>query len=50
VRREVRRLKRELGKGGGYILAPGITVQADAPLELVMAMIEETVKDRERRG
>jgi len=50
VRREVRRLKRELGKGGGYILAPGITVQADAPLELVTAMIEEAVKDRERRG
>jgi uroporphyrinogen decarboxylase len=41
VRREVRRLQRELGRGGGYILEPGITVQADVPLENLLAMIEE---------
>jgi uroporphyrinogen decarboxylase len=41
VRAEVRKLKRELGRGGGYILEPGITVQADVPLENAIAMIEE---------
>jgi uroporphyrinogen decarboxylase len=41
VRAEVRRLKRELGRDGGYILEPGITVQADVPLENMVAMIEE---------
>jgi uroporphyrinogen decarboxylase len=41
VRREVRRLKSELGRGGGYILEPGITLQADVPLENMLAMIEE---------
>ncbi len=41
VRREVRRLKNELGRGGGYILEPGITVQADVPLANLLAMIEE---------
>ena len=41
VREEVRRLKREMGRGGGYILEPGITLQADVPLEQLVAMIEE---------
>lgn len=41
VRREVRRLKREMGRDGGYILEPGITVQDDVPLENMLAMIEE---------
>lgn len=41
VRSEVRRLKREMGKGGGYILEPGITLQADIPFENVLALIEE---------
>jgi uroporphyrinogen-III decarboxylase len=41
VRREVRRLKAELGRGGGYILEPGITLQADVPLANLLAMIEE---------
>ncbi|MEW6755637.1 MAG: uroporphyrinogen decarboxylase family protein, partial [Candidatus Latescibacterota bacterium] len=41
VRAEVRRLKREMGAGGGYIVEPGITLQADVPLENMMAMIEE---------
>ena len=31
VRAEARRLKRELKEGGGYIRAPGITMQADVP-------------------
>jgi uroporphyrinogen decarboxylase len=41
VRDEVRRLKREMGKGGGYILEPGITLQADVPLENLVALIDE---------
>jgi uroporphyrinogen decarboxylase len=41
VREEVRRLKDVLGKGGGYILEPGITIQDDVPLENLVAMIDE---------
>ena len=42
VRAEVRRLKREMGRGGGYILAPGLTVQADVPMQNLIAMLDET--------
>ncbi|MDP2983268.1 MAG: uroporphyrinogen decarboxylase family protein [Candidatus Latescibacter sp.] len=41
VRDEVRKLKRELGRGGGYIFSNGITIQADVPLENLIAMIDE---------
>jgi len=41
IRAEVRRLKREMASGGGYILEPGITLQADVPLENIVAMMEE---------
>ncbi len=41
IRAEVRRLREEMGRGGGYILEPGITVQADVPLENIVAMIDE---------
>ena len=41
VRDEVRRLKEVMGRGGGYILEPGITLQADVPLANLLAMIEE---------
>jgi uroporphyrinogen decarboxylase len=41
VRAEVRRLKDLMGKGGGYILEPGITLQADVPPANLVAMIEE---------
>jgi len=41
VRREVKRLKRTLGQGGGYILEPGITIQADVPAENIFAMVDE---------
>jgi uroporphyrinogen decarboxylase len=44
IRDEVRRLKDEMGKGGGYILEPGITVLADVPLENIIAAIEEAQK------
>ncbi len=41
IRQEVRRLKEQLGSGGGYILEPGITLQADIPLANILAAIEE---------
>jgi uroporphyrinogen decarboxylase len=43
VREEVRRLQEEMGRGGGYILEPGITIQADVPIENMVAMIEEAM-------
>jgi uroporphyrinogen decarboxylase len=41
VKEEVKRLKENMGKDGGYILEPGITVQGDVPLKNLIAMIEE---------
>jgi len=37
VRAEVRRLQRECGAGGGYLLAPAHHIQADTPLDNVRA-------------
>jgi len=39
VEEEVRRTVRTMAKGGGYILAPGITLQHDVPLENILAFI-----------
>ena len=41
IRDAVRTLKQELGRGGGYVVGNGITVQADVPLENMVAMIDE---------
>lgn len=41
VRAEVRRLKRVMGEGGGFILEPGITIQVDVPSNNLIAMIDE---------
>jgi uroporphyrinogen decarboxylase len=41
VKEEVRNLKREMGAGGGYILEPGITLQADIPPANIIALIDE---------
>jgi hypothetical protein len=30
-----------MARGGGYILEPGITIQADVPGENLIAMLEE---------
>ena len=30
-----------MGRGGGYILEPGITLQADVPLANLLALIEQ---------
>jgi len=44
IKKEVRMLKDKMGKGGGYILEPGITIQADVPEENIAAMIDEARK------
>lgn len=41
VRQEIRRLKKELGKGGGYILAGTKGIDADVPVANVVAYLEE---------
>lgn len=46
VRDEVRKLIREMGRGGGYILEPGISIQADVPLDNLVAMIDEAMTSR----
>lgn len=43
IRNEVRRLKDKMGEGGGFILEPGITLQADVPIDNVIALIEEAM-------
>ena len=41
VRAEVRQLLTEVGKGGGYVLAPAHDVQRDVPLENILALLDE---------
>jgi len=40
VKAEVQRMIRQVGAGGGYILAPSHTVLADTPVENIAALIE----------
>jgi uroporphyrinogen decarboxylase len=47
VKAEARRLMREIGRGGGYLLAPAHDVPKDVPLENVLALIEAV---REQEG
>lgn len=46
VRAEVRRLMEILGAGGGYIVAPSHSIQADTPLENILALYEEATGAR----
>lgn len=41
VRAQVRRTITQMSAGGGYITEPGITVQADVPVENIVAFLEE---------
>jgi uroporphyrinogen decarboxylase len=43
--KEINRLKNIMGKGGGYILEPGITVQGDVPLENLITLVDEIIKN-----
>ncbi len=40
VKAEVRRLVREIGAGGGYILGPSHAILTDTPMQNLMALIE----------
>jgi uroporphyrinogen decarboxylase len=40
IRDEVQRLRREMGKGGGYILAPAKGLQPGTPLENAIAVVD----------
>jgi uroporphyrinogen decarboxylase len=47
IRREIHRLIDEVGRGGGFLLAPCHQIQPDTPLENVLALYEAVA---ERRG
>jgi len=40
IRAEVRKLRREMGKGGGFILAPAKPLQPETPTENAVALVE----------
>ena len=44
IRREVGRLCREMGRGGGYILGPAKALQPETPTENAVAAIEAFVE------
>lgn len=44
VRREVERVSKILGKGGGYVLASSHTLMEDVPVSNILAMYEEAQK------
>lgn len=46
VREEVRRMKRELGRGGGYILGSAKPFHAAVPIENIVAYVEEASEPR----
>ena len=46
VKRHVHRLMDEVGKGGGYILAPCHNIQPDTPIENVLAIYEAAAERR----
>jgi uroporphyrinogen decarboxylase len=41
IRKEIRRLRREMGKGGGFILAPAKPLRPETPTENAVAIVEE---------
>ena len=46
IKREVKRAKDILGKDGGYIVGPAITIQKDCPLENILTLIEVAKEKR----
>jgi uroporphyrinogen decarboxylase len=40
VRREIRRLRSEMGRGGGYVLAPAKPLRPETPTENAVAVVE----------
>ncbi|MEI7880630.1 MAG: uroporphyrinogen decarboxylase family protein [bacterium] len=41
IRQEIKRLRSEMGKGGGYILAPAKPLRPETPTENAVAVVEE---------
>ena len=41
IRREIRQLRSEIGRGGGYILAPAKPLRTETPTENAVAIVEE---------
>jgi uroporphyrinogen decarboxylase len=48
IRLEVQRLMDEVGRGGGFILAPCHQIQPDTPLKNVLALYETVAQYRRR--
>ena len=46
TRREVGTLKREMSKGGGFILAPAKPLQPETPTENAVAIVEAFTDDK----
>ena len=46
VRNEIRRLISEMGRGGGYILAPAKPLMQEVPTENAVAVIEEFTRQQ----
>jgi len=47
IRREVRRLKREMGRQGGFILAPAKPLQPETPTENAVAVVEAFLEEED---
>lgn len=45
IRQEVRRLRAEMGRGGGYILAPAKSLQPETPTENAAAVVEAFIEE-----
>ncbi len=45
IRQEIRRLRSEMSKGGGYILAPAKPLRVETPTENAVAVVEEFLAD-----
>ena len=45
VRQEIRRLRTEMGRGGGYILAPAKPLRTETPTENAVAVVEEFLNE-----
>ncbi len=41
LREEIRRLRSDMSKGGGYILAPAKPLRSETPTENAIALVEE---------
>jgi len=48
IRAEIRRLRRELGVGGGFILAPAKALDGEQPIENLAAIYETFVEENHK--